>query len=268
MTLPGLTEPIDLNGLHTGPAPGSPALFPVFGQKGIVRAWTTVDAEDAAAAAAHRWNFNNSYVATTVTRRDGRRESIRLHRHLMGLQYGDPRVVDHIDGNPLNNRRENLRIITPAQNSQNMRAKGGYSSHRGVTFHPKRNLWQAQCRAFNRNIFLGYYLTESDAALAARLFRQRHVPFSRDALDPTEAPWPARIRKVTTSRHVGVSWHAKSGKWQAYLTVERGRMHYLGVFEREADAASAVHYARSQATAAWEVAAHLTPEETNSGRST
>lgn len=43
----------------------------------------------------------------------------RLHRFLCGLQPGDKRVVDHISGNTLDYRRENLRVVTSRQNQEN-----------------------------------------------------------------------------------------------------------------------------------------------------
>jgi hypothetical protein len=44
-----------------------------------------------------------------------------MHRDILGLLRDDPRVVDHIDGNPLNNCRANLRICTQAENTMNRR---------------------------------------------------------------------------------------------------------------------------------------------------
>lgn len=50
----------------------------------------------------------------------GVRHRIRMHRLIMGLEAGDPRVVDHRDGNPLNNMRANLRVCTQAENARNV----------------------------------------------------------------------------------------------------------------------------------------------------
>lgn len=51
---------------------------------------------------------------------DGKRVKIRMHRFVMGLPPGkdDPRVVDHINHNSLDNRRENLEVITQEENMQ------------------------------------------------------------------------------------------------------------------------------------------------------
>lgn len=44
-----------------------------------------------------------------------------MHRQILGLDSDDPRQVDHINGNTLDNRDENLRIVTRAQNMMNRR---------------------------------------------------------------------------------------------------------------------------------------------------
>lgn len=50
-----------------------------------------------------------------------------MHRFIMGLGPGDPREVDHLNHNGLDNRRENLRIVSHLENGQNRRiGKRGY----------------------------------------------------------------------------------------------------------------------------------------------
>lgn len=87
-----------------------------------------------------------------------------LHRLLM--EFPDL-FVDHIDGNPLNNRKDNLRIVTNKKNQENLKkSKTGKSSkYRGVNFNKRAKKW----RAFIRNVktyFLGYFNTEIEAAMA------------------------------------------------------------------------------------------------------
>lgn len=43
---------------------------------------------------------------------------IYLHRLIMGLHHGDPLVVDHLNNNPLDNRRENLEVVTKQENTR------------------------------------------------------------------------------------------------------------------------------------------------------
>src|SRR5208337_4201723 len=49
------------------------------------------------------------------------RSKISMHRAILGLGLGDPRKVDHLDGNGLHNWRSNLRLATNSQNQMNRR---------------------------------------------------------------------------------------------------------------------------------------------------
>lgn len=65
--------------------------------------------------------------------------NICLHRVVMsrvlGRAFEESEFVDHIDGNKLNNRRENLRLVTSKQHSRNRRiSKNNTSGYKGVTF--------------------------------------------------------------------------------------------------------------------------------------
>lgn len=90
-----------------------------------------------------------------------------LHRLILGLRKGDARQVDHIDRNPLNNRRSNLRVVTPAENNQN---RGGWrnssSKYKGVSWDKYHNSWKAAIGVGGIQRNLGRYKVEEDAARA------------------------------------------------------------------------------------------------------
>jgi len=67
----------------------------------------------------------------------------RMHRQL--LNFPKDLVVDHVDGNPLNNCRHNLKIVTKRQNSQNRRIKKT-SKYVGVDWVKSRKRWRASIR--------------------------------------------------------------------------------------------------------------------------
>ncbi len=88
-----------------------------------------------------------------------------LHRLLMGVT--DARTqIDHIDGNKLNNQLSNLRIATQSQNNMNNRKRSSRcaSIYKGVSRNNRANRWQARIQADYRQIHLGYFKSEIEAA--------------------------------------------------------------------------------------------------------
>lgn len=73
--------------------------------------------------------------------------------------------IDHIDRNPLNNRKSNLRICTNKENSRNsgMR-KNNTSGYKGVWKNWKR--WEAGIKVNGAKIYLGLFKTKQEAAIA------------------------------------------------------------------------------------------------------
>ena len=101
-----------------------------------------------------------------------------LHREVMGLGASDPRVVDHINGDPLDNRRENLRVVTQAENCQNSRTRvRGSSRHRGVSWDSRYGCWRAYGRVDYVQHHIGYFDDEDEAGKAADEWRRHHMPF-------------------------------------------------------------------------------------------
>ena len=88
--------------------------------------------------------------------------TVRMHRII--LNCPDNLQVDHVNGNGLDNRRENLRIVTESQNTQNQRIKSSNKSgHKGVFWHKHRNKWMAQIGIEGRQIYLGSFINIEDA---------------------------------------------------------------------------------------------------------
>ena len=89
------------------------------------------------------------------------------HRVAWFLHYGRwPDVfIDHKDGNPLNNKLENLRLANRIQNSANRKSsKSGSSKYLGVCFAKSQGKWQAAVGTPKK--YLGQYDKEEDAAKA------------------------------------------------------------------------------------------------------
>jgi hypothetical protein len=102
-----------------------------------------------------------------------------MHRLILGLPVGDPRLGDHINRNRLDNRRSNLRIVDRAGNGQNVGSRAGStSSFRGVSWDSRNRKWSAQCMLRQKLYHLGRYTSEIEAARAAAAFRAEHMPFA------------------------------------------------------------------------------------------
>lgn len=112
---------------------------------------------------------------------EGERRSLRMHRHLM--ESPDGFQVDHEDGNGLNNRRENLRVATHAQNQRNARARIDNSSGvKGVGWSSARGKWRARIRVDGTRHDLGFFRTKREAADAyADASAKFHKDFGRIA---------------------------------------------------------------------------------------
>lgn len=103
------------------------------------------------------------------------RTCILLHRWILNLKPGDRMIGDHRNGDRLNNRRSNLRVVNPSGSSQNVAGRGK-SKFRGV--HPaKSGRWTARVKYRGKNYMLGTFATEEAAAQAADTKRRELMPF-------------------------------------------------------------------------------------------
>lgn len=74
------------------------------------------------------------------------------------------RFVDHIDGDKLNNKFENLRLATPGQNAMNRKMhKNNKSGFKGVTYNRLARKWQANITVNRKIMYLGLYVTPEEA---------------------------------------------------------------------------------------------------------
>ena len=96
------------------------------------------------------------------------------HRLIFLMHHGYlPKEIDHIDGNPRNNRIENLREATHTQNSMNHKlSKANKSGFKGVNWCNTTNKWRATCRAFGKKHHVGHFVNIEDAVKALESFRK------------------------------------------------------------------------------------------------
>ena len=120
-----------------------------------------VDDEDFDAVSALKWCYDGHGYAV---HRFGPGDARRMHRFIM-----QPRVglqVDHINGDGLDNRRCNLRVVLPWQNNANQRKTRGTSEFKGVSWRPDLGKWTAHIKSFGIAYYLGVFEDEEEAAQA------------------------------------------------------------------------------------------------------
>lgn len=156
--------------------------------KGFV---AVVDDEDYERVAAFKWRVLERrdargvvtlrYAMRTARRPDGSRAMQYLYSLVMGREPGDDLDVDHVDGDGLNNRRENLRLVTRSENLRNSRRhrEGAVIGVRFMRDRHRAKPWRANVRdpslgrdaggrAKHRD--LGCFATRAEAEAVARAF--------------------------------------------------------------------------------------------------
>jgi hypothetical protein len=146
--------------------------LPLYGADGYV-GWADVNAKDFHKFSRYRWNYSRQGYAYRRDYTDGRPGVVwLLHRVIMGLEKGDPRQVDHINGDRLDCRRRNLRIVTRQQQGHNIYRQGDFTSDfRGVSWDKKTGKWVAYCHCQGKKHVAGYFKSERKAAKAAKELR-------------------------------------------------------------------------------------------------
>tara|TARA_R110002096_G_scaffold299914_1_gene494671 strand:- start:184 stop:747 length:564 start_codon:yes stop_codon:yes gene_type:complete len=142
--------------------------------------WALVDDEDYDRLNEHKWcatankqrgKFYFYVVRASPRDSNGKRKPIRMHREITNAPKG--KMVDHINGNPLDNRKENLRVCTNQENLRNRgKSKNNKSGYKGVSYRKKAKdminehskPWWAFIAGNGKGGYLGVYKTKEEAA--------------------------------------------------------------------------------------------------------
>lgn len=131
-----------------------------------------IDKDDLNKVKPYKWHIRKSTgklyaIATLPTGSRCGNKKIHLHKLIIASNS----IIDHINGNGLDNRKCNLRVVTPQQNTFNMKKK----KFIGVKKMPyKKVSYQAYIMKDYRHIYIGTYNTFEEAALA-RLIKEKEL---------------------------------------------------------------------------------------------
>ena len=112
---------------------------------------------------------------------NGKRVTGQLHRDIVGCVLYDGKIIDHINGNTLDNRKENLRVCTVAENARNSKTRGNNKSgYKWVYFNKKTNKFCSGIKVNGKLIYLGKYATPQEAHAAyCEASKKYHGEFGR-----------------------------------------------------------------------------------------
>jgi hypothetical protein len=211
-----------------------------------------IDDQDLNLITGYHWRLNaDGYVVASV-KLDTGWLPLCLHRLLLGTKPGYQ--VDHRNHDKLDNRRQNLRWVTPQQNTRNRRLlQSSRTGFIGVSQQGKR--FHAYLKVNSRKKFLGSYETAEIAALVrdayARQIDEEHfvLNFPNRSVSPEiDAALQAVLNPPSKpvkckSSYRGVCW--VRGRWRVQISVKSRDVH-VGYFASEVDAARAYDIAAKQ----------------------
>lgn len=127
--------------------------------------YALVDDDDFEPLNVYKWHFQRNGFGGRARRylKECGNKNVYMHREIM--KAPSYLQVDHINGNPLDNRKENLRLCTNSQNTMNARPQKG-RKYKGVTWHKSSRKWRALITVNKKQLYLGQYDSDAEAAKA------------------------------------------------------------------------------------------------------
>ena len=114
----------------------------------------------------HRMKNTNRYYAGHFFKINGKYKYYHMHKFIMD-SIGIDNIIDHIDGNGLNNQKSNLRICSFSDNIKNQKKRiNSKSKYKGVYHIKKSGMYRARIQADGKRLHLGCFVNEIDAAIA------------------------------------------------------------------------------------------------------
>ncbi len=126
-----------------------------------------IDEKDFKVVNKSKWCLSSTGYAITHIKGSGKNgKNMFMHRLIMGFPLG--MVVDHINGNVLDNRRENLRICSHRENIRNQKIQNivKTSVYKGVHWRKDIRKWSAKIQVNGKQLVIGIFKEEQHAAMA------------------------------------------------------------------------------------------------------
>lgn len=127
----------------------------------------------------HKWRasfnkgVNSFYVIRTIINSKGTETTEFMHRFLTRVSCGFH--IDHINHNTLDNRKQNLRIVTHSQNAMNRRIRcDNKSGVTGVNWHKRDCVWIATININKKLKYLGGFKNKKDAIKSRKNAEIKH----------------------------------------------------------------------------------------------
>lgn len=143
---------------------------------------TIIDTEDLPKIKdfSYTWNVTSTKKSKTLyAKGEINKRTVRLHRYITDAPQGYD--VDHINGDGLDNRKSNLRVLTHQENLQNRGPKhNNTAGYRGVSWNKALEKWQAFIVMDRKKKHLGYFIDVHEAGRVAAEARAELMPYSKE----------------------------------------------------------------------------------------
>lgn len=206
--------------------------IPLHNKQGDVIAHAKCSPKDYAHLSQMPWYKNKAYAKVN----DGNNLDMLMHKyvmvHLMKTEVPKGKKVDHKNGDGLDNRRENLRIVTAAQNAANRKKrKNASSKYYGVSQKKaseknrlKNDSYVSSFHADGETIVVGYFKTEIEAAEAYDMCLAHHPKYGTEDQLGNRFNWPEKIEEYRAKPYVPQRQNTKSGKYASkFIGVQKAK---------------------------------------------
>ena len=123
-----------------------------------------IDLEDLDRMIVFKWRYWRGRIYT------GNTKPISLQHKVLNMEWGSDVVIDHINSNPLDNRKSNLRVISQRNNLLNhTKSTRNTTGFTGLWYDDKRDKWCAEIKKDGLKCYLGRHDKKSDAIYARYL---------------------------------------------------------------------------------------------------